>query len=350
LQAQVAPREHFKFAKYSFDQGDYYKSLEHINKAIKSDTSYAGAYFLKASALYEIEKYEMSIDNVDKALSLVDEKSSVAAEYLILRGRGNVMMGKEKEALTDFNTSILTAGTNTTAFVERAALKKKSNDYRGAIADITYAIEISRPENAELYAIRADLLSDFYRPKSGSNEFEKVLGDINKAISLRSDCYDYYRFRSDFYLKTGEKEAAMDALTFMIERFPNRFEPYAKRGLLLLHSYQYAEAIKDFTNSIILNPEDEENYRYRALCYHNVSKYHDAFRDLSKSIDMLSERVGQVNYSKNTQITLAETYIQRGLCLTRMGNSSSSCADFLNALDLGVTKGKVYFRKFCESY
>jgi len=348
--AQVSPQEQFKFAKYQFDQKAYDKALSYVDQAIAADDSYANAYFLKASILFEIEAYEPCVRQTDRALELADAKSATAADLLLLRGRANVSLGKDEEALQDFNQSILVSASDAEAFRLRSELKKSMNDYRGAIADISHAIKISDPVNARFYAIRADLLNDFYKPKIGSDEYDLVLSDINKSIELEPENYDFYAFRSDFYVVQKQKEAAMEDLTAMINMAPARGEAYATRGLLHLQSYDYMEAVRDFTNSIRLNPENEENYRYRALCLHNMSRYRDAHKDLSRSINMLSEKINEVNYQKDLQMTLAETYIQRGLCLTRMGNASGSCGDFLQAVELGVRKGRQYFKKFCERY
>ena len=65
----------------------------------------------------------------------------------------------------------------------------------------------------------------------------------------------------------------------------------------------------DFTKSILLNPDIESNYRYRGLCYNNLNNLGEAYKDFSKSIDMLSVNLKNTTDDQLIKKTLAETYI-----------------------------------------
>jgi tetratricopeptide (TPR) repeat protein len=117
-----------------------------------------------------------------------------------------------------------------------------------------------------------------------------------------------------------------------------------------MNNYDYRSAALDFTKSIIINPDDERNYRFRGLCYNNLNNLDDAFRDFTKSIDLLNIELGSSSSKDMIRNKLGETYLLRGHCLNLMGNNAQACRDFLFAHNLGVKKGLNYYRKFCGIY
>jgi len=81
-----------------------------------------------------------------------------------------------------------------------------------------------------------------------------------------------------------------------------------------------------------------------------MNNYSEAYRDFSKSIDLLTIEITSSNEKSNLKNTLAETYLLRGHCLNLMGNNAQACRDFLMASNLGVRKGLNYYRKYCGIY
>jgi tetratricopeptide (TPR) repeat protein len=348
--ARTSPGEYFKVAKYYYDAGDYHKALPEINKVIATDSSYAGAFYLRALVQYELGNYEISISDSQMAIGLVEKESSAHAEYLVLRARARYALGVQDNALNDINSAILLSGTNPEAFLVRACIKKAIQDYRGAIADLNYAIETFNPAVADYYALRAQSVQEYYHPKHGDPMYSEVLTDLDRAIELDPDHYAHFVARSAFYLSNKQIDHALTDLSTMILNHPGRHEAYMLRGKILMEHYQYTEAIEDFTHAIALQPDDEKLYRYRALCYHNSGMLRAARQDLSEAITLLSERVVRDETDQHRQIVLAETYIQRGLVTTQINNTTGSCQDFLSARELGVQKGNYYYSKFCNKW
>ena len=110
---------------------------------------------------------------------------------------------------------------------------------------------------------------------------------------------------------------------------------------------RYNEAIDDFSKSIELQPNKEYNYRYRGLCKHNILDFGGAYKDYSKSIQMLHEALHTADDTIKLRRILADTYVKRGAAATSLGNTYDSCSDFRMAYELGSRIGLNYLRKYC---
>lgn len=139
--------------------------------------------------------------------------------------------------------------------------KKNNGDIKGAILDFSRAIKIS--PKANYYQFRADA-------KNKINDFYGALADSNKAIELSPKT-------SIFYYTRG----------------------YSKHMLK-----NYNEAILDYTKSINLCENDEEN---------------------------------------------AEKYLMRGLSKLLISQKSEACLDFSKAGELGNEKSYELIEKYCNN-
>ena len=139
--------------------------------------------------------------------------------------------------------------------------KKNNGDIKGAIVEFSKAIKIS--PKANYYYFRADA-------KNKINDFYGALADSNKAIELSPST-------SVFYFTRG----------------------YSKHMLK-----KYNEAILDYTKSISLCKNEEEN---------------------------------------------AENYLMRGLSKLTNSQKNEACLDFSKAGELGNEKSYNYIEKYCNN-
>ena len=99
----------------------------------------AKQYFLKANQYYEQRDYEQSIKYCDLSLKYY----KIPDAYLI-RGRDNEFLGRNTEALNDFNICINISPKKADFYLDRGQLKSNPNvgDYIGAIQDYNKGIEL----------------------------------------------------------------------------------------------------------------------------------------------------------------------------------------------------------------
>jgi tetratricopeptide (TPR) repeat protein len=147
-----------------------------------------------------------------------------------------------------------------------------------------------------------------------------------------------------------DKEAFVEELGTMIEKFPEQAAFYSERGMLKVLMNRSKEAISDFTKAIHLDKDDEDNYRNRGLCFHNLQKYQLALNDYSKAIDLLVKKLQPTQYSSTTKKALSESYNLRGMANKLNGDSDLACDDYYNAAKLGSKAGLNNYRKNCNVF
>lgn len=342
-------RENFKFAKFYYDEGNYFESLVYIDKAIEQDPEYTSAYLLRANVYHELQQYYNAILDINRVLRIDTAAGNIAAEYYLTRGKAYLELKEYADASKDFEKSNSLSNGKSETFYCQAKLNMVTFNYLEALESIDKAIQLEA-KNSKYYAERATIKFDFYKPTPDSEEYQGILSDINIAISLAPENHEYYLIRSNFLNSMGKNEDAQNDYDIVIKLSPEKGEAYTSRGVFKMNKYEYRSAVLDFTKSILIDPENESNYRFRGLCYNNLNNLDEARKDFSKSIDLLRHQLKQENGKSSIKNTLAETYILRGHCLNLMGNNALACRDFLAAHNLGIRKGLNYYRKYCGIY
>jgi len=348
--AQKAPREFFRVAKYKFDQNDYQSALDFINSAIISDSTYLNAYLLRAKINFHLGYFNSTINDIDKAFSLDPQKGKYMSEYYLLRGQAYRMVNKKHAASKDIEMTLSLENGNSEAYFERAMLKSQEGKYREALQDMNKAIEI-HADIPEYYSYRANIKQTLFKPLPGTSSFVSMLSDINVAIALDPDKYNYYKFR--FHLLKEEKQKTtvlIEELNKIINLFPDQPDMYVERGILNLNNYLYNNAIRDFTQAIGLNDKQQDAFRFRGLCYHNINKPNKAIQDFSTTISIIEKMLSTEPDNTKLESILAETYIHRGYSYQISQRNQEACKDFLRAYNLGSKIGLNYYKKFCRGF
>lgn len=99
--------------------------------------------------------------------------------------------------------------------------------------------------------------------------YDKVIEDINKALSLDKPIADAYQLRSQAFFHQGKYRQVVADLTNYLSVRPHHIESYFIRGLSYEKLKQYENAINDFTVVIEKNYADNlsESLNHRAACY-----------------------------------------------------------------------------------
>ena len=342
-------REHFKFAKFKYDNGLFQESLEFLDKALAEDSSYVNALYLRAKVRYELGQYYNSILDINKILKIDGTNDAYHGNYYLTRGKSFLKLEDYSNASIDFDKAHEILNDDHDLFYSKSKLSIAQGDFPQALADIDVSIA-AKSDEPSYYALRSEIKLKVLTPAPNSDDYESVIGDINVAIALAPENPEFYLLRSNFLETMGENEAAIDDYNKVIELSPKQELAYTNRGVIKMNNYEYQSAALDFTKSIIINPDDERNYRYRGLCYNNLNNLAKAFKDFTKSIDLLTVLLDDSAEKEPVKNTLAETYLLRGHCLNLMGNNAQACRDFLMAHNLGIRKGLNYYRKFCGIY
>lgn len=346
-EAQYAPRELFKFAKFKYDQGAYREALDYLDRSLAVDSVYQNALFLKADVLVSLERYDEAVRCLDAGFALGEVALATQAGYDLIRGKSLYQQGRFTEAGDAIDLSLSLNRQLAEAYYYRAQLRNRQASYIEAFQDLVIAISLD-PLRPEYHFEQARQLDAYYQPQSNSTLFHRVIESVNTAIELRPGELHYLRFKGDLLIRHRRYAEARETYDEIIKLHPGNPEVYSERAMLRMKVGDYSGAVEDFTASIELGQNDERNFRFRGLCYHNLNEPRAAEVDLSESIALMSQSLSAVKYDDQISNALAETYIMRGSCLQTLGSTIQACRDFLAAQELGLRKGYSYYRKFCD--
>jgi tetratricopeptide (TPR) repeat protein len=113
------------------------------------------------------------------------------------RGAVNYALGKEKDAIIDYNRAIQIDPKNYKAYSNRADARYRLGDDDGALSDFDKAININ-PNFAEAYFGRSQVLSS-----------KQAIADLDTAIKLKPDYAEAHGNRAFNKSLLGEKEEAI---------------------------------------------------------------------------------------------------------------------------------------------
>jgi tetratricopeptide (TPR) repeat protein len=348
--ATDSAREYFKFAKFSYDALDYSKALEYINKAIIMDPDYTSGLILRAEINKELSNYEAMIVDVNHVIELGNLSTSISAHAHLLRGIAYFHLGNLQMASSELEQSGTLNPESDLVYFYKGLICRENNKLFFALEEFDHAIKYNS-ENYQYYYFRALTKKENYRPIPNTPVFDNIMEDIDRSIYLNPDDYRGYELRCDM-LKlnlTHAREMYLDELTLTIEKFPERGDFYAERGMARILDYNFSDALKDLNKAIAIGAGNELVLRNRALCYHNLSNYPAALKDYSSSIDMMINKF-QKDQEKSSKMILAETLVMRGRTFQQIGNPDDACSDFYNAAKLGSKTGLNNYRRNCNVF
>ncbi len=350
LNANDSAREYFKFAKFSYDEGEYKKALVFINNAIEIDSEYTNGLILRAEIQLKLEDYTAVINDVSSVLQQTSHSNTILSHIYALRGAAYYFASDIERASLDLNRSISFGSEEAMPHFYLGLIDYENGSYFQALEQFDKAIQIN-PNNFEYYMWRAQTKIENYNPIPNTPIFHSIMSDIDQAIGHNPEDYRAYKLRCDM-LKLSEDNARtqyIDELSRSIALFPEQADFYAQRGMAKMLEYEFVDALSDLNRAISHGGVNGTTLRNRGLCHHNLSNYRAAIEDYSNSIELLIVKFKE-DQSKNTKKNLAETFVMRGRSYQQVGNSDDACSDFYNAAKLGSKTGLNNYRRSCSIF
>jgi tetratricopeptide (TPR) repeat protein len=179
---QIDPR----FADSYLNRGLAKDELNRTQEAIKDyDMAVAinpdnpAFYSNRGVAKGKLGKLEDAVSDFNKALNLKPDDEATLSN----RGYANVLLNRNEDAMKDYNRS-LEMNPNEKAYYNRAALKYKTKDFEGAVADCNQAIQLNNRFADAIYQRGLAYYS--------LNEKDKACSDFSMATNMGSKAAEYY--------------------------------------------------------------------------------------------------------------------------------------------------------------
>jgi len=375
--------------------GNCLSAIEKFNKILSIDKNYYDAWYEKAECLFLTKKYDEAIETLNNLLKI----NSKHIKGRLLKAKILITKNKNTEAIEDLKKILLLDDKNLEALELLIIAYLKFPDKKNTLINELLKAKALNSKNPLIYY----KLSEHYKEKK---QYEQALENINTAIKLDSNSYEFYFFRAtinyeinnclevikdlsnlikrnfvsekileiraDCALRLKQYEIALSDYSRILSEFnKNKVEIYIRRGKIYSLLDNPQKAINDYSKAIYINPTVDSIYLMRAEEYLKLgkSKINLAIKDLKKVIELNSNnykaflKLGILHIEKkrfyealqylDKSIKInptAEAYFYRGAIYYEMNDLKNSCLDLQKAKNLGYEKAQEILEKFCMNF
>lgn len=272
----------FKDGKSSISEDfDFFKNNE--NALSDYEGLIVSTFHFVENVLSNISDQE-KINNYTEAINLVKKLNNRNENLFILYSqRAKLREAQEnyKDALLDYNYAIELNNNNTDLFLDRAKLKLKLNDIKGAIKDINNSIVIN-DLNIKSYLLRAEINSKYGKAEAAYNDIEKIIKLNNEKGTFKLITSDINFQLGQIYLYLKDYEAAEKEYSKVIKKRKASLLDNTPGDLGKNKRTNYLSKVKGevINNELLLNKKLA--YWGRAIARRNLNKLSDAILDYKK--------------------------------------------------------------------
>ena len=206
------------------------------------------------------------------------EDSPEEGRYHTLRASAWWALGKQDEAMDDFNMAIKKGYEEAHAYSSRGLFYAAQGDYDKAIQDYDKALEID-PEDVTPIINRAAV-------HMSQSKFGEAIDDYTAALKVREDNAGLLRQRAIAYKASGQLNEAVADFDRIVDRNPEDVAAVMGRGYIRFQQREYAAAASDFSAALELNGEDPVAWNNRGYNRYQLGKAEAALEDYDKAIEL----------------------------------------------------------------
>ena len=299
-------------------KGDAATALYHLELSLNSSFKKGEKEIMLEPAFSKIEnKPEWRQFWKKERYSSIEEKISEIEYY--------VASGKTDESKTLLSELKKGYESNDDILYAEALVNFSSGKYNEVINSVS-GLAALNPENEKYLRILARAQTAVSNPAGASVTYSQLLSSgvaDAELLILRADCYR----------KTGENDKALSDLGRYLDIYPENKTALSMVGKVKASTGDNLKALEYFTDNLKLHPNDPECYIDRANSYFLSKSWDWAIKDYSMSLDLRPDN--------------SDTWLSKGIALLNSGKTDDACHDFKKSFSLGNKRASEYISNNC---
>lgn len=262
-----------KLKKYS-TFNEYQKSTSDMPDGFVYNHDYAVPYYGHGMSLSGLGKNEEALADFEKAIAIDPKYADALCERGIIliaknsKDKGCMDLRKAKvlgnQKAKDLYDANFCSNMSET-FIIAGDAKMEAQDYKGALADYTAAIQLNS-DSIKPYLKRA--LCNVSLKK-----YDKAINDYNKALKIKADTVKILYLRGMAYNAASNYKLAFADFSSVVKLSPNYYDAYMQRAAACEGMENDRSATYDYSQAIRIKPEDGLAYYKRGLVNQDAKDY-----------------------------------------------------------------------------
>lgn len=223
----------------AYAMGNYDEAIRQYDNVIRMYDDYSSGYAFRAESYLKLGKYLEAINDITKSLSI--DNDAKAHHYLFEFPDNQITL-----VVTKLKGMAVKNPHDAEWWYYIGQLYNSKKMYREAIEAVHKAYDI------DAHPVFLEMIADCYRELG---DFPQAFEAISQAQQMRPDDLDLISSKADILGESGDVDGAIAEWTRYIDKSPDFFGGYYRRGFFKDLSQQTDAAIEDYDMSIMLNPD-----------------------------------------------------------------------------------------------
>ncbi len=305
----------------SMNSGDYPNAIQSFTKAIQLSPTTAWYYHDRAVSYDAIGKYQEAITDFNKALSIektADSYNGIGITYTNLE--------KFTDAISYFNKALALDKNNVETFFNLGYAYGNLKDYDNAIQYFNEALKINPAHARALHGRAITFLT--------LKKYDEALLDLNSLEKINPNDLEITNYKVTCLYETQKFADAILEYSKLIAANPTDAHLLSQRAASYSFTNQPDEAIKDYSKilDLVKNTNSKflisNTYYFRGKAYATKENYQSAVKDFDESL--------KINPTDGTAL------FYRATCKLQQNQKTDACADYKSAVKNGFTNSFDY--------
>lgn len=247
----------------------YDEALKLFIYSINLDPKSSQAYAFRAETYLALNNNNEAADDLITALSIDYNRKAVGMLQDIKSPAKEVLLAKLRiQQAKDKNNGLW-------SFLQ-GGIYENAEDYNNAINAYEAANNISASSSV---IFRMSLCH------SELGEYNEALNCVNRSLAMDSTDTTYLLYKANYLYELGRTKEALNVLTSYIDKEPEEFYGYYRRGFFKYCTDDFDGAIEDYTTSLVLQPHYTYALVERGECYKHKGIMTAAKVDFIKALE-----------------------------------------------------------------